>query len=465
MKLHADEVVRALQANVVGAIPREVSYALDTRTLQPGETYIALRGERFDGHDYLVQAQERGAAAAIVERADALPPGLPGFVVAQTHIALQALAALARTHFCGAVIAITGSAGKTTTKEFLAQILRAALNGGVAASPANENNEIGVSKVLLNLEREAAAVIEMGARHFGDIAPLVAIARPNIAILTNIAQAHLAVFGTLERLATTKWQLFSGGARAILSLGDVESMARYTTLAEVPFFAGIAADQKYARDLPSEATTLILYRDHLEVRSPHGIVKHAECVVEVPGDHNLRNLALASAAAYALGISVERIAGTLGTMQLPAGRYERRPGRDGTTVIHDAYNASPSGTLASLATFAHEPAQRRIVVLGSMAELGDFAPEAHRRVGAAIAQLAPVWALLGGAHAAELEAGAVATGLPSEQIKRYVSNAEAIELLRSILRPGDVVFVKGSRMYRLEEVVEALSEPTHEPVA
>ena len=451
MKIPLQEAVAALQATGIGTLPSDIACSIDTRSIQNGQTYLALVGESFDGHAFLGAAQKAGAAAAIVSDPSILPHDLPALHVANTHTALLALAGVARAHFCGAVIAITGSAGKTTTKTFLAQMLTRARIGEIAATPQNENNEIGVSKVLLALQSEAAVVIEMGARNPHDIAPLVAIARPHVAVLTNIGEAHIGIFGSREALAQTKWELFGGGALAVLSLADAESRARYTTLTEAPLFCGLHGDQ-----LLSDVATLMLDGREVTWQKLQGETERAVLEHLPPGEHNVRNLLAACGAALLIGVPLGVVTKAASGFAMPHGRYERVSTPFGATIIHDAYNASPSGTLATLKAFSQESG-RRIVVLGSMAELGDEAPQAHRRVGAALAETGAAKIFLGGEFAAELEAGALQAGVDAALIERFENNASATESLRQMLQSGDVVVVKGSRMYRLEQIIDALT--------
>ncbi len=208
----------------------------DTRTIQPGDTFLALRGERFDGHDFAAEAVRLGAAMLVLECMEARVDGTATMLVAQTKCAYMALAGAARGLFTGRVAAITGSTGKTTTKEFLAQLLATQYGTRVLSTPKNENNEIGVSKLLLEAANDAhdALVIEMGARQYGDVAVLVEIARPHVGILTNVGDAHLEIMGTRERLEETKWAIFSFGARAVLNAADAVSRRRAATLAHAP---------------------------------------------------------------------------------------------------------------------------------------------------------------------------------------------------------------------------------------
>jgi UDP-N-acetylmuramoyl-tripeptide--D-alanyl-D-alanine ligase len=290
----------------------------------------------------------------------------------------------------------------------------------------------------------------MGARKYRDIAPLVAAARPDVAVLTNVGDAHLEIMGSRERLAETKWEIFSTGARAVINLADAESRARAASLAAPPAWFGIDAERPPAG------------QDATIVRLDDILVIHDDTIVAVPwpadvrGDHNRRNLAAAFAAAWLLGIDPASVVRGSPAFTLPAGRYERIVLDGGPTLIYDAYNASMSGALATLATFARETTLgRRIVVLGSMAELGADAPEMHVRVGAAAARAADLL-LTGGAFAAELARGARDAGMADAAIVGYAGNDDAVAWLREHARPDDVVLLKGSRMYRMEQIVAGL---------
>ena len=242
MMLTLERAVSATGGRLQNAdrFPAQLRIVTDTRALEPGDTYLALRGEHFDGHSFVRDALAKGAAAAVVDDAAVLPEGAAAIVVRDTKRAYMDLAAAARSLFSGRVVAITGSAGKTTTKHLLAQLLAAHYGSArVLASPANENNEIGVSKLLLSVSpRHGVLVIEMGARHDGEIAELVQIAQPHIGVLTNIGEAHLEIFGSHEILARTKWGLFSNGAQAVLNADDTESTLRAAALGSAPIWFG-----------------------------------------------------------------------------------------------------------------------------------------------------------------------------------------------------------------------------------
>jgi UDP-N-acetylmuramoyl-tripeptide--D-alanyl-D-alanine ligase len=455
MNLPLDRAVAATAASLIDgdAAPLSLRLRTDTRTIAPGDTFVALRGERFDGHDFIAQAVRQGAAMLVIDRAQARVAGVAAMLVEDTTAAYMAMAGAARALFTGQVIAITGSSGKTTTKAFLAQLLAATYGDRVLAAPANENNEIGVSKLMLHAANDAHDIVvaEFGARHYGDVAALVAIAQPQIGILTNIGDAHLEIMGSRERLKETKWAIFSRGARAILNAADEASRRRAVVLAHRPHW--------FAGELPTDDTTLepLTALDgarHIVHRAGADSVAYATDV-RVPGLHNRANLAAAIAGALELGVTLERLLPEIPRMQLPEGRYDRIPVAGGLRLIYDAYNANASGMMAALDAFGAEAAPRRIAVLASMAELGEESSALHERVGAHAAGKVDVL-LVRGEYATELARGAKRGGLAPRQIVFVETNARAARWLREHARPEDVVLLKGSRKYKLEEIVEEL---------
>jgi UDP-N-acetylmuramoyl-tripeptide--D-alanyl-D-alanine ligase len=456
MMLPLHVAVEATGAVLEGAefAPAQLRISTDTRTLEPGDTFLALRGEHFNGNDYASEAVRRGAALLILDEPQARVAGTASMLVENTNRAYMALAAAARDRFAGRVIGITGSAGKTTTKVLLVQLLATRYGQRVVAAPANENNEIGVSRLLLGLsnERHDAVVVEMGARRAGDIAALVKIARPQTGVLTNVGEAHLEIMGSRQALEDTKWALFGLGARAVLNAEDAVSRRRAASLPEPPhWFAALADGANVERD---GRVTALLGSSRLVDRAA-GATREYSVDVRLPGAHNRANLAGAFAAALDAGAPIEPLLAALPELQLPAGRFEslRIAGRP--RVIFDAYNANASGAIAALDAFAQEAGERRIAVLGSMAELGEEAAELHERVGAHAATKVDAL-LVGGDYAASFARGAERAGLSSQRIVRFATNSEAAAWLRANARPEDVVLLKGSRKYKLEEIVEEL---------
>ncbi|MBV8490205.1 MAG: UDP-N-acetylmuramoyl-tripeptide--D-alanyl-D-alanine ligase [Candidatus Eremiobacteraeota bacterium] len=456
MKLPLETAVEATRATLVEAqlAPPLLHIATDTRSLQSGDAFVALRGENFDGHAFVGDAVRRGATVAVVDRRDAIPPGVAALVVGNTLEAYMALAHAARKRFGGRVIAITGSAGKTTTKVLLTQLLAPRYGARIAVAPANENNEIGVSKLLLNLSNEEhdVAVVEMGARKFGDIALLVKIAEPHAGILTNIGEAHLEIMGSRERLAQTKWGLFSGGARPVLNADDAASVARAASLPAPPHW--FAAREAGAQIALFGRATVLVGTTHLSLFGPSG---NSVRIVDVrlPGAHNRANLAAAIAGSLELDVPVDDVVAAIPDLRLPEGRFQSFVLPAGWRIIYDAYNANATGTMAALDAFADESPARGIAVLGSMAELGDESVVLHEQVGAHAAGCVDVL-LVGGEYADAMARGAERGGLAPARIVRIATNGEAAEWLRNNARRGDVVLLKGSRKYKLEEIVKEL---------
>ena len=280
-------------------------------------------------------------------------------------------------------------------------VIGSGAGGGVAATPANENNEFGVAKLLLGLDGNVAAlVVELGARHFGEIEPLARAVLPDLAILTNIGDAHLEIMGSPERLAETKWGIFATGALPVLNGDDVVSRRRATMLERQPEWFAARASDASPHEFGGMRQTIVIGRDRLVVHEPSA-TRSFDITCDLPGDHNLSNLAAAAAGALALGVKAERVAESIAGLTLPEGRYDRTAIGD-FEVIYDAYNASMSGTLATLGSFAREPAARRVAVLGGMAELGADAASMHERVGAAAAAAGLALLLVGGDFVAEL---------------------------------------------------------------
>src|SRR5579863_141220 len=459
MRLPLDRAVAAASGSLfeADAAPDSLRVSTDTRSIEPGDTFVALHGEQFDGHDFAAQAVQRGAALLVLDRPSARVGGVPAMLVDRTNDAYMQFARLARDLFDGLVVAVTGSTGKTTTKTFLAQLCQAQFGDRVLAAPGNENNEVGVSRLLLNASNEAHDVViaEMGARRYGDVAILVDIARPHVGVLTNIGEAHVEIMGSRERLAETKWALFSRGAIAVLNAGDEVSIARATTLTQQPrWFAAVAREPAPELSSLFDPLVALVGERCLFARDGGNDCEH-EIRAQVPGLHNRANLAAAIAGALQLGVPLERLIPEIPALHLPQGRYDRIAIEGGPRVIYDAYNANASGMIAALDAFAGETASRRIAVLASMAELGDESQSLHERVGAHAASTVDVL-LVSGDFAAALASGARRGGLDASQIVPVRDNSHAAAWLRQHATGDDVILLKGSRKYKLEEIVEEL---------
>ncbi len=437
--------------------PGTLRVSTDTRTLERGDTFLALRGERYDGHDFAAEAARRGAAMLVLERQLPETRGTSTMLVPDGQRAYMALAGCARRLFRGRVVGITGSAGKTTTKTFLAQLLAARYGDRVLVAPGNENNEVGVSKLLLRASNSAhdVVVVEMGARQYGDVAALVEIASPQVGILTNVGEAHLEIMGSRERLAETKWALFAAGARAVLNADDAVSLARAATLPGEAHWFAAPKDRRALERYERLQTLTALVGDRRLIRRIEGRTHAVEIHLRVKGAYNRANAAAAVSAALELAVPLDHLAPRLADLQPPPGRYDSVSIDGGIRLIYDAYNANASSMIAALDAFAAETASRRIAVLASMAELGDESGMLHEQVGAHAAGKVDVL-VVQGEFAAELARGAERAGFDAARIVRVAANAQAARWLREHARRGDVVLLKGSRKYKLEEIVEEL---------
>ncbi len=422
----------------------------DTRDLAPGELFIALVGQHHDAHDFLLTARQLGAAAAIISRRCKAPEGLPVVVVGDTLKALGAVAALHRSRMTARVAAVTGSTGKTTTKDMLGAIMRRV--GRTVVAEGTHNNEVGVPLTLLRMRPEDEfCVLELAMRAPGEIGYLAEIARPHLGIITNIGQSHVGRLGTREAIAQTKAELLEhlppSGA-AILNADDFffsvfEAMAPCPV---VSFGVGAAA-QVRAEDVADRELDRVSFR----LISPAG---ETEVTMPVPGRHNVFNALAAAAAALELGAGIEDVVAGLADHPGAAMRMQRVCGRGGSTIINDAYNASPDSVSAALHVLGVAPG-RRIFVFADMLEMGCEAEAAHREVGNLAARSGVHWLVAVGRLAAQAAAQARELGVRADVVD---DAAAAADLLAGELGPEDTVLVKGSRGMRLERVVEALAD-------
>jgi UDP-N-acetylmuramoyl-tripeptide--D-alanyl-D-alanine ligase len=429
----------------------------DSRSIGAGELFVALRGERFDGHDFVHDVLARGAAAAVVDQAwaEVHGAGLPLLAVADTRLALGALATHWRRRFAIPLIGITGSNGKTTVKEMCAAILREHERRDdldpaetVLATTGNLNNDIGLPLMLLRLHAgHRAAVIEMGMNHPGEIAYLTELARPTVALVTNAQRAHLEGLGTLAEVARAKGEIFSGLADdgvAVLNADDPQATLWRT-------LAGRRSVVTFALDV--DATVRASARPHVfasEVRlaTPRGTV---EFELPAPGRHNVINAAAAAAATLATGVSLGTVAEALSRYAGIKGRLQRHTGIGGALIVDDTYNANPDSMRAALDVLAGLPG-RRLFVMGDMAEVGEAAGQFHDEVGGyAKSQGVDRLFALGDLSAA----AAHNFGAGAEHFDRI---EDLIAAVRSELAGDVTVLVKGSRVMRMERVVEALVE-------
>jgi len=420
---------------------------IDTRTLAAGEVFVAIRGERLDGHNYVAAAVERGAAAVVVARP--VEVRVPQVIVADTTQALGDLARAWRARFDLPLVAVGGSNGKTTTKEMIAAILGGV--GPVLATRGNLNNHIGVPLTLFRLDgTHRCAVIEMGANHPGEIATLVDIARPTVGIITNAGAEHLEGFGSLDGVAAAEGEMVAGldaAATAVINAGDdYAGLWRGMSRAgRIVSFGAAAADFR-AEDVRCGIEAGAFVTDFRLV-TPAG---SRPVRLALAGAHNVVNALGAAAAAAAAGAPLEAIVAGLGSMRAVKGRLQLKSTPQGAWLIDDSYNANPSSVRAGIDTLAALPG-RRLLVLGEMAELGDHARASHEDV-ATYARARGVERLFALGEGTRDAVRAFGTGAAW-----YGSAGELTAALRPELSAGVYVLVKGSRVNRLERVVEALA--------
>ncbi|MEV5436380.1 UDP-N-acetylmuramoyl-tripeptide--D-alanyl-D-alanine ligase [Streptomyces sp. NPDC052682] len=425
----------------------------DSREVEPGSLFAAFAGERVDGHDFARQVVAAGAVAVLGTR----PVGVPAIVVEDVQAALGALARHVVQRLGATLVALTGSAGKTSTKDLIAQVLQR--KAPTVFTPGSQNNEIGLPLTALKATGETRfLVLEMGARGIGHIRYLTELTPPKIGAVLNVGSAHIGEFGGREQIAQAKGELVEAlpqDGAAILNLDDpyVRAMASRTK-AKVIFFGESGEADVRAENVRLTDSGQPSFRLH----TPSGA---SDVTMRLYGEHHVSNALAAAAVAHELGMSADEIAVALSEAgSLSRWRMEVTERPDGVTVVNDAYNANPESMKAALRALAAIGKGRRTwAVLGKMAELGDEALAEHDAVGRLAVRLnVSKLVAVGGREAAWLQLGAYNEGSWGEE-SVHVSDAQAaIDLLRSELRPGDVVLVKASRSVGLEKVAEALLE-------
>ncbi|WP_080803473.1 UDP-N-acetylmuramoyl-tripeptide--D-alanyl-D-alanine ligase [Arabiibacter massiliensis] len=474
----------------------------DSRDVKPGDVYVALPGERVDGHDFVGAALRAGAVVALVmqplDEAALLLAREMGAAVIEVPDTAHAVADLARewrTHLRGRVIALTGSTGKTTTKNLVRDVLASTFT--VAATAGNQNNELGVPKTLLTAEQDTqAVVVEMGMRGAGQIADLCDYVRPDWGLVVNVGESHIELLGSRENIARAKAELLcalpEGTGRAFVNADDdfagfLRAHARLDArqVETVLFSAGCHPERAEADPLchperakrvegspaaPAEsapAPAVWAERIELDEQGRPRFELHAAgfapeeesapCALNLRGLHNVGNACAAAAVGRASGIPLARCAEALEASEPEAGRQEVLAARGGFTVVNDAYNANPDSMRASLATFcALDVPGKHVAVLGDMGELGDFAPACHAGIGAFAATLPLERLVCVGELAALIADAAEGAGMDPGRIVRAGSISEVFGDLDVSVEPGDAVLVKASHFMGLERVVEGL---------
>jgi len=427
---------------------------IDSRQVEPGDLFVALHGEKRDGHDFIEHAIERGAIGVLAEKMAASTSehsseSVVFFLVHDTLASLQTIASHWRRQHSVEVVGVTGSVGKTTTKEAVAAVL--ATRYSVLKSEGNLNNEIGLPLTLLQLGRHhQKAVLEMAMYALGEIKALCDIALPKIGVVTNVGPTHLERLGSLERIAQAKAELVESlppDGTAILNGDDPTVRAmRELTQAQVLLYGLDPTFDVWASDVDSKGLEGIRFRLHRRERS-------ASVDIPLLGRHSVHNALPAAAVAFAQGLNLEEVVEGLHHLSsMP--RLTIKRGMKGCTIIDDSYNASPASTLAALDLLS-ELKGRKIAVLGDMMELGSFEIEGHRQVGCRAAEVVDKLIVVG-ERARMIGGEALRCGL--KKVHFLNSKDEAAERLQEFLGPGDCVLVKGSRGMAMEQIVERIRE-------
>ena len=489
MRIGYDEIAawtggRAAYAPAAGA-RMATGLTWDSREVAAGDLYVALPGQRVDGHDFVAAALRAGASGAVVARepdaamlAAARETASALVVVDDAAAAITRLAARWRLRLRGVVVGLSGSSGKTTTKNLVRDV--AAAGFSVVATRANQNNELGVPRTLLAADEDTeVVVVEMGMRGAGQIASLCEVVRPDWGLLTNVGEAHVELLGSVENIARAKAELLCAlpPARGVAFVNGADAWGDFQVDAAGLAARGVEVVRFCGAGEPAsgDGAGRAVWADHVRLDAqgrprfwlhargfspspaPRDAVEVCACALSLMGLHNVSNACAAAAVGLALGLNLPAVAGALCASQPEAGRQEvlRAPG--GFTVVDDAYNANPDSMRAALATFcALDVPGRRIAVLGDMGELGGRAEVAHRDVGAFAAGLPLDELVCTGELSRLIAQGARSEGMPSSRVVECADGAAALARVREEVRAGDAVLVKASHFMELDEVARGL---------
>jgi UDP-N-acetylmuramoyl-tripeptide--D-alanyl-D-alanine ligase len=453
--LFLDEIRDCLGARVQSDVPlvSVTGVCTDSRQIRSGDLFFAIRGPNFDGHQFLGQVFTAGASGVVVEKTAVLPAKTDLYrvlVVDDTVTALGKLAAYYRDELACTVIAVTGSNGKTTTKELISHILGKRLSG--QRSMKSFNNQIGVPLTILSSEiNDEFLVAEVGSNHPGEIDNLGSIVQPDIAVITNIGESHLEGLGSIERVAAEKASLAkhvrSGGA--IIVNGDREMLLR---LISHPQAMVISFGESENNDMRISSLTVESDCVRFEVNS------HFKFVLPVLGRHNALNCLAAIVVARRMGFEMEEIAESLKDFRLPAMRLEVLRIKE-WTVLNDAYNANPASMQSALAVLEKYVATgRRVFCCGQMKELGEQSEQFHRQLGQRIGAAQVDVLIAVGEYAKQVIQEAISSGMPANHVWAFPDVVEAGKEIKNIIKYGDLILVKGSRSMKMEQLIERMKE-------
>jgi UDP-N-acetylmuramoyl-tripeptide--D-alanyl-D-alanine ligase len=464
----AGEAAKAVNGELLAGSPETVltGVTTDSRRIQPGDLFIALPGERFDGHDFAAKAAAWGAAGVVVSRPLTLfQDDKVVILVPDTVEALQNLARYHRGLVRIPVIGVTGSIGKTTTKDMIAAVLEE--KGRTLKTSGNYNNEIGLPLTLLDLAPDhQAAVIEMGMRGLGEIDFLCRIAVPTLGVITNIDLVHIERLGSLENIARAKGELLDflgAGGTAVLNGDDPQLRRLGANFHGRVIYYGLNDDADVTADCislePDSSRFTVRVKGGLAASGQQSGLAALEIILPVPGRHNVLNALAAVAVGAALALDADMIRRGLERLELTRMRLEAVRGYRNSFLLNDTYNASPASMMAALEVLIGRKGNgAAIAVLGNMLELGDWAVSAHNRVGRAVAELGVDYLIVVGDLAVHIARGAAEAGMDRSRIWECGSNQMAVDLVKEIVNPGDSILIKGSRGMKMEEITAVLKD-------
>ncbi len=458
-QLTLSQLASVLGVDLMGNDGEFSQVSINTRTLEAGDLFVAIKGENFDAHEYVQQAEVKGACGLVVEKpVDSM---LPQLIVADSRKALGNIASLWRSVFTLPIIAITGSCGKTTVKEMTAAILQAAFasdnaQDAILATRGNLNNDIGVPLTLLRLNSaHKAAVIEMGANHIGEIKQLVELVQPEVAVISNVAPAHIEGFGSIDGIALAKAEIYTGikqGGTAVINADDVyasywEEQCRKQdkSLKIVRFGLNNLADISAQYQQTG-------YGQEIKLKVPEG-----ELLIELQqlGVHNVYNAMAATAVSLAIGVPLRAIKKGLENFTNVSGRLEQKTGWHSARLFDDTYNANPGSVRAGIEAIKQLQGQH-ILILGDMGELGAEAEPLHYKLGQDVYKQGVDTLFTLGTLTESTYKGFIEAGARSEQARHFTNRVALIHELKDCLHAGQVVLIKGSRSMKMEEIVAAL---------
>jgi UDP-N-acetylmuramoyl-tripeptide--D-alanyl-D-alanine ligase len=452
MKWNLAAIAHAVDGDLLGSdeVGARIACGIstDSRDIPAGALFIALKGERFDAHDFLHAAQSASAAAVLISAPDKLPEGMAAVVVKDTRLALGKLAAAWRNQFDIPLIGVTGSNGKTTTKEMIASILKVVYGDAVLATQGNFNNDIGLPLTLLGLnENHRAVVIEMGMNHPGEIAYLTQIAQPTAAVVTNAQRAHLQGMGDLEEVAREKGSIYRGlrpsGVAAVLAGSPYSALWQQMAEPHAQISFGLTPNAAVRGELTPRG---IVFQLSIVTHNDQGSVQ-----LRVPGRHNAENALAAAAACLAIGLPLSSVLEGLAQFSGVKGRLQTRALPNGAMLLDDTYNANPDSVRAGIDVLA-ATVGRKILVLGDMGEIGDASAQYHDEVGGyAKSQGVDFLLTLG-------ESSPMAIHSFGQGGQHFKHVEGLIEALRKLITEDSTVLVKGSRFMKMERVSNGLTE-------